>query len=128
MDRDRQVFLPDGLVLRESPIEGLGVFATKDFPANYYFGPFTGVEMTSKEFHSTYGKDYTYTYRLRRINRLIVAKENRNFITFINDGVYGQATPSVNVQCKNRGCYSVLPISAGEELLLSYGAVYWKSP
>ena len=74
MDRDRQVFLPDGLVLRESPIEGLGVFATKDFPANYYFGPFTGVEMTSKEFP----KIKKHHQAIRKINhKIILSKKGK---------------------------------------------------
>ena len=30
--------LPEGLTIRESAIEGLGLFATKDFPAGHEFG------------------------------------------------------------------------------------------
>jgi SET domain-containing protein len=80
--------------------------------------------MSAKEFRAKYGGDFQYCYRMGRANRVIVAKENRNFITYINDGVYGQAVPKVNVVLKKKCLYALRDIEAGEELLLDYGFYY----
>lgn len=124
MDRDRQIFLPDGLVLKESSIHGLGIFTTKDFPADYRFGDFTGKTMSITDFISQYGKDTRYCYRMTRSHTIIVAKEERNFITYINDGIHLQPVNGTNVYCKKKGLYSLRAISSGEELLLDYGKDY----
>ena len=124
MDRDRQILLPKGLVLRESPIEGLGVFAIQDFKKGHKFGDYTGVEMSTAEFKQRYGNDTRYTYRLRRINRIIVAKESRTWPTYVNDGVYKQDIPLVNTVFKKRAVYALTDIQAGDELLLDYGKKY----
>lgn len=117
--------LPAGLELRESPIHGLGVFATRDFPAKYKFGEYTGQEMSLRDFKSRYGTDYQYTMVLRRQNKVIVAKECRNFVTWVNDGTHGQEHPVENVRLISRHLVSLQPISAGEELLLRYPPAYW---
>ena len=106
--------VPEGLEIRESPIHGLGVFATKDFPVGYCFGEFIGEEMPWRDFTARYGKDFRYCYKMRRIHRVINAKEKRNWITFINEG-------KPNVILRKRFCFSLRPLKAGEELLLDYG-------
>lgn len=116
--------IPEGLILKTSSIDGLGVFALKDYPVKYCFGDFTGVEMSLKDFHLKYGKDNRYCYRMRRQNKIIVAKEQRNFITYINDGIHNQTNPSVNVILRNRKLYALKDIKEGEELLLDYGFYY----
>lgn len=113
--------LPDGLELRESPIDGLGIFTTREFPADYNFGEFVGKEMPWKEFVELYGRDYRYCYRLRRIQRIICAKEKRNWITYINE-----KKEAPNVLLKKRACYSIRALAKGEELLLNYGKLYPK--
>ena len=118
------MFLPDGLILKESPIEGQGVFTIKEFPESYCFGPFIGIEMPIKEFHKAYGMNYIYCYRLGRTNKIISAKHDRNFITYINDGIHGQAVNKVNVVLKKRALYALRPIAPNEELLLDYGKLY----
>lgn len=116
--------LPTGLVIKESPIDGLGVFALTDIPSGQWLGDFVGEEMSLTDFLKKYGRDYRYCMRLRRINKVLVAKERRNWITYINDGVKGFDTPQVNVVCKRRGCYTARDIRQGEELLLDYGKSY----
>ena len=120
--------IPEGLEIRESPIHGLGVFATRNFAEGEVLGEFTGVVMTRLEFAQKYGTDYRYSYRQMRANRIIVAKEQRNFITYVNDGVYGAAVPHVNVCLRNKKLCVIRPIEAGEELLMDYGSIYnWKT-
>lgn len=110
-----EVLTPKGLEIRKSPIHGLGVFATQDFPANHFFGFFEGgVEYTLKDFKQKYGKDTRYCYQLGRQNKIICAKETRNWITYLNEC----DTPNCHLQ--KRGCASLSPIRAGEELLLHY--------
>jgi SET domain-containing protein len=118
------MILPIGLIIKQSPIQGNGVFATQYFPAGFCFGPFTGTTMNIKDFHSIYGKDYRYCYRLGRINKIICAKEYRNFITYINDGIHNQPIPNINVMLKKKALYAVHDINPGDELLLDYGYSY----
>ena len=124
MDRDRQVLLPDGLVLRQSPIEGMGIFTTRAFPKGHRFGDYTGIEMSITNFNAQYGKDTRYCYMLTRTHKVICAKEPRNFITYVNDGLHGQVNSKVNTYCKKRGLYAYRDIVEDEELLLDYGKKY----
>lgn len=117
--------MPPGLELRESPIHGLGVFATRDFPARHKFGPYTGEEMSLREFKERYGTDIQYCMVLRRQNKVIVAKECRNFVTWVNDGTYGQEHPVENVKLECRQLVAIRPIASGEELLLHYPKGYF---
>ena len=109
--------IPDGLELRESSIHGLGIFTTREFSAGYNFGEFVGEEMAWGEFKLRYGKDYRYCYKMMRAHKIIVAKEKRNWITFINSG-----TP--NVILKKKCCFALRSLKAGDELLLDYGRLY----
>ena len=58
---------------------------------------------------------------------VIVAKENRNLITYINDGVHNQKNPKINVILKNKWLYAIEDIEIDQELLLKYGQGYWKN-
>lgn len=106
--------LPQGLVLQSSPVHGLGIFATQDFPANHFFGFFEGSEYSLKEFKEKYGKDTRYCYQLGRQNKIICAKENRNFITYLNE------SSEPNCILRKRGCWSLTPIQQNQELFLTY--------
>ena len=72
--------------------------------------------MTKPEFQQLYGKDIRHTY-YRRQNfvgiRVIVAKDPRNFITYINEG-------TANVILKKFALWCLTDISSGTELLLRY--------
>ena len=116
--------LPDGLEIKESPIHGLGVFATKDFPAHICLGEFVGVYMKHAEFKRLYGNDIRYCYRKRRTWEYRVAKDPRNFITYINDGTKGFPISQVNCYLKNWHLYTSQFIQAGQELFLKYERAY----
>lgn len=116
--------LPDCLELKTSPIHGLGIFATEDIPRGKCLGEFLGDYMRHSEFKSKYGNDTRYCYVKRRTWEYRVAKEKRNFITFMNDGVYKSKTPFHNVILTNWHAYAVCDIKKGDELLLNYGKYY----
>ena len=116
--------IPEGLILKESLIHGNGIFSTKNYKKGFCFGPFIGIEMSIKDFHKTYGKDYKYCYRMCRVHKIISSKDERNFITYINDGIHNQTENKVNVILKNKFLYALRDILEGEELLLDYGYLY----
>jgi SET domain-containing protein len=113
------MYLPDNLELKESPIHGLGIFATKNIKKEQFLGDYIGILMDYKSFTEKYGKDTQYTYRLGRLNKFIVSKENRNWINYINENM---AEP--NVYLKKKGCFALKDINANTELTLNYGKNY----
>lgn len=113
--------VPDGLEIRESPIHGLGLFATRRYTKGECIGEYIGEYMTYRQFKPIYGKDFEHTCLKRRTWELRVAKgANRNYMTYINDGIYGQTVPICNVYIKNWFLYASQDIEPGEELLLKY--------
>ena len=97
--------------IKSSEIHGLGVFATQDIKKGTKILDYYGEEMSWKEFREKYG-DYKSnslnTYPMRRIWRIIVAKEepykSQNVVNFINEGV------DANVVLKKRALYSKIHI------------------
>jgi SET domain-containing protein len=112
------MYVPDSLILKPSPVHGLGIFAAKDISANVCLGLYQGIEYTLKDFKEKYGNDTRYTYSLGRMNKIISAKEERNWITFINES----KTP--NVFYAKRGCWTNRLIKKDEELFLTYPKKY----
>ena len=111
-----------------SPIEGLGVFAKVNIPKGTLISYFTGIEMSHKEFKEKYGKDKRYVYQRPPWLPLIVAKDNRNLITFINCANYGNAPKLANCFLKSRWLISQQDIKKNEELLLDYPKGYFNPP
>ena len=77
--------------------------------------------MTKPEFRQTYGKDIRYTYWIRNnfpTIRVLVAKEQRNFITYINE------SGKPNVILKKKALWCNTNIASGQELFLKYDANY----
>lgn len=105
---------PSCLIIKQSPVHGFGVFATEDLEPDTCLGFFTGTEYSLKDFKLKYGKDIRYCYHMNRVHKVICAKENRNWITYINE------SPCPNVILKKRACYTNRLIKAGEELFLQY--------
>ncbi len=118
------MYIPIQLELKDSPIDGLGIFATIDIPAGTNLGKYEGKYMRHTEFKPIYGNDITYCYFKRRTWEYIVAKDERNWITYVNDGVHNQSIKKVNVCLKDWCCFTTQPIKAGEEILLDYGRYY----
>lgn len=110
--------IPVGLEMRESSVAGMGIFATRDFPSGHFFGLFEGVEYTLRDFKEKYGKDVRYCYQLGRVNKILCAKEKRNWITYLNE------SEQPNVVLKKRGAWACRDIRGGEELFLKYPNKY----
>jgi len=108
-------------VIKRSKIDGLGVFASVDIPKGTKISDYYGKEMKWKTFKNRYG-DYKNnslnTYPMRRIWKIIVAKEepykSKNLTNYINES----KTP--NAVLKKRALYASKNIKKGEELTLLY--------
>lgn len=116
----------DIVTIKKSKIDGLGVFALVDIPSGTKIADYYGKKMKWKTFKNRYG-DYKsnslYTYPMRRIWKIIVAKEepyrSRNLINYINE-IPGKA----NSILKLGGLYAKKNIKKGQELLLDYPKDY----
>lgn len=107
------------------PNAGLGVFASQYIPPNTKICDYVGEEMDLATFKLKYGQYKTnsfYTYSLKRVNKIIVAKE-LEYITS-NPANYINELPEVNVILKKRALYTIIGIMLGEELSLQYPKQY----
>jgi SET domain-containing protein len=111
--------------IKKSDIQGLGVFATKDIKTGEKLFDYIGEVMSLRDFKNRYGeykKNSQNTYRMKRQNKIIVAKEelylSTNLVNYINES----NTP--NCVLKKRALYSLQDIPAGTELTLKYPADY----
>ena len=111
--------------IKQSPIQGLGLFTTRDLHAGEKLFDYIGVEMSLSEFREKYGnykQNSLNTYRMKRINRIIVAKEepflSANLVNYINE--------SINPNCilKKRALYALQDIPKDSELTLMYPKDY----
>jgi SET domain-containing protein len=124
------MYMNQKLIIKESPIHGLGVFCLEPIQRNEHLTNYYGEEMIWKAFREKYGEykyNSLYTYPMRRVWKILVAKEepyrSHNIINFINEGQIP------NVILKQRGLYALRDIPADEELLLQYPKDYnrtWK--
>lgn len=116
--------------IKSSNVHGRGVFAKKDIPKGTRIADYWGKEMkwaTFKRQYGPYALNSLHTYPMRRIWKIIVAKEepylSENVANFMNE-----RNPP-NCELKQRGLYSKRPIAKGEELFLLYPSQYrrtWK--
>jgi SET domain-containing protein len=112
--------------IKESSIQGVGVFSRKFIKNGTKIGDYYGEEMSWKDFKNKYG-DYKSnslnTYPMRRIWRIIVAKEepykSKNITNFINED-----RENSNVELKKRALYAKEDIQKNTELLLNYPQDY----
>ena len=116
----------DLVIIKKSKIEGLGVFAKQDIPKGTKIADYYGKEMKWKTFKNKYGEyknNSLNTYSMRRIWKILVAKEepykSKNLTNFINE-VPGKT----NCQLKLRALYAKKYIKKGTELLLDYPKDY----
>jgi len=114
--------------IKTSTIQGLGLFTTRALKADDKLFNYIGQDMSLKEFREKYGEyklNSLNTYRMKRINRIIVAKQepylSNNFVNFINE--------SINPNCilKKRALYALRDINANEELTLLYPKDYYRT-
>lgn len=116
----------DLVTIKKSKIEGLGLFALDNIPRGTKISDYYGKEMKWKTFKNRYG-DYKnnslHTYPMRRIWKILVAKEepfkSGNLTNYINE-IPGKA----NCELKLRALYAKKDIKKGDELLLDYPKDY----
>jgi len=116
----------DWVIIKRSKVDGLGVFAKRDIPKGTKIADYYGKEMKWKTFKNKYGDYKTnslYTYPMRRIWKILVAKEepykSKNLTNYINE-MKGKS----NCELKLRSLYTKRDIKKGEELLLDYPKDY----
>lgn len=122
MDKINKIINNKLVYIKKSNIEGLGVFAREDIPKGTKISDYYGKEMKWKTFKQKYG-DYKsnslHTYPMRRIWKIIVAKEepykSRNLTNYINE-----KQGKENCELKLRGLYAKNDIKKDSELLLKY--------
>jgi SET domain-containing protein len=115
----------DLVTIKKSKIEGLGVFAKEDIPKDTKIADYYGKEMTLKNFKSKYGEyklNSLNTYRMKRINKIIVAKQepfkSKNLTNYVNE------SKKSNCILKKRALYTLNDVKKGEELTLKYPENY----
>ena len=116
----------DLVTIKKSKIEGLGVFAKRDIPKGTKIANYYGKEMKWKTFKHKYGEykfNSLHTYPMRRIWKILVAKEEpyktKNLTNYINE-VKGKS----NCELRLRALYTKRNIKKSEELLLDYPKDY----
>jgi len=114
------------VTIKKSKIEGLGVFAKEDILKGAKIADYYGKEMKWKTFKNKYGEyksNSLHTYPMRRIWKILVAKEepykSKNITNYINE-VRGKS----NCELKLRALYAKKDIKKGQELLLDYPKDY----
>jgi hypothetical protein len=116
--------IPDGLAYTADSVAGIGVVATRDWKQGEYVGSFEGKAMLKTDFVRLYGSDIRYTYWTSQNFRnatVRVAKDPRNFITYINES----ANPNVGLKRYKLRCLTDIP--EGTELFLRYSRLYPRS-
>ena len=116
----------DLVIVKKSDIQGLGVFAKEDILKGTKIADYYGKEMKWKTFKNKYGEYKTnslHTYPMRRIWKILVAKEepykSKNLTNYINE-----KRGKSNSELKLRALYSKKNIKKGQELLLDYPKDY----
>jgi SET domain-containing protein len=126
MSKANKLVNNDLVYIKKSKIEGLGVFAKNNITKGTKIADYYGKEMKWKTFKNKYG-DYKlnslHTYPMRRIWKIIVAKEepykSKNLTNYINE-IRGKS----NCELKLRALYAKKDIKKGHELLLDYPEDY----
>jgi hypothetical protein len=116
--------IPEGLAYTTESVAGIGVIATRDWKKGECLGIFEGTVMTKPDFIKVYGSDIRYTYWTSHNfhnTTVRVAKDPRNFITYINE----RAKPNVGLKRYTLVCLD--NITKGQELFLRYSRVYPRS-
>lgn len=115
------------LIINNSNIHGVGVFTQHQIKKGEKLFDYIGEEMNLKQFKEKYG-DYKHnslnTYRMKRQNKIIVAKEEPfktlNIVNYLNE------SNEPNCILKHKALYSLRDIEQGEELTLKYPSDYFR--
>lgn len=126
MSKINKLINNDLVIVKKSDIDGLGVFAKTDIQKGTKIADYYGKEMKWQTFKNKYGEyksNSLHTYPMRRIWKIIVAKEepykSRNLTNYINE-IRGKS----NCELKLKALYAKKDIKKGSELLLEYPEDY----
>jgi len=108
--------------VKQSPVAGLGLFATVDLKKGAKICDYQGIEMSLRDFKTIYGADLRYTYCKRRMNKIIVGKTEPYLRG--NPSHYANEALDPNILLIGGGLYTLRSVSAGEELFLQYPQDY----
>ncbi|MDA4132455.1 MAG: SET domain-containing protein [Thaumarchaeota archaeon] len=119
-----------GLTVRPSPIAGLGLFATRDFPPRSHLTPYLGEVLTKAQLDARYGDDFfTAPYAVEVSSNIFVDSACLRGIGSYANGARGATRPNARfVPCpatKSVRLASTRRIRAGDEVLVPCGASYW---
>lgn len=114
------------VTIKKSPINGLGVFAKEDIIKGTKIANYYGKVMKWKTFKNRFGEyksNSLHTYPMRRVWKIMVAKEepykSKNITNYINE-IRGRS----NCELKLRALYAKKDIKKEKELLLDYPKDY----
>jgi hypothetical protein len=93
--------------IKDSPIHGKGLFATKQYKKGKKIYDYEGTEMNWCDYKGSYRN----TYSLKRVGKIIVGAET-------NPCQYLNTSPDANVILKKRALYALRDIEVGEEMTL----------
>jgi SET domain-containing protein len=93
--------------VKESPIDGRGLFATVSYKKGKKIYDYEGTEMKWCD----YKGDYRNTYNLKRVHKILVGTSD-------NPCQYLNTSPDANVILKKRALYALRDIDVGEEMVL----------
>jgi SET domain-containing protein len=105
-------------IVKDSSVEGRGLFSTQFIKKNTKLSGFQGIEMSFKEFNEIYKKDYRFCYPMMRQHKIINGKD------FDNPSRYCNESKEPNVALIKRGLYTLRDIEPDEELFLMYPHYY----
>jgi SET domain-containing protein len=116
------------LAVLDSSIDGKGLFTLSSRKAGEKIIDYFGEEMSLSEFKNLYGiykLNSLHTYRMKRQNRILVAKQE----PYLSKNVINYTNENINPNCvlKKRALYALHDINANEELTLLYPKDYYRS-
>ncbi|CAF1030098.1 unnamed protein product, partial [Didymodactylos carnosus] len=127
--RRAELSCPDGIFIRHStiPEAGKGVFASKKFEKNTYFGPYLGVRHSNFKTAQQSGYAWSIVDKLGEMVYLIDAYETStsNWMRYVNCPNLPEAQNLQPVQYDRNMFYKTIrTIFPGEELFVYYGDGY----
>jgi hypothetical protein len=117
----------DGLRVKKSAIAGMGLFATRDFAIGENVADYTGDMLMLT--HDKIGGEYALELTTRKA--IDAARTNTAYGRYINDPRGSDLTANtefvVNPARGTGRLRATVRISKGDEILVSYGAQYWRT-
>lgn len=119
--------LHDGLRVTQSPIAGMGLFATRDFKRGEHITDYTGDELVLS--HDRVGGPYALALTQRKA--IDAARTNTAYGRWANDprgsDLSANAAFVVNPATGTGRLRATRAITKGSEVLVSYGPAYWRA-